>query len=159
MGAPMALAGTGMPRQSLRLLVVDDEPDTVATLKAILEDEGHSVATAGSVLAALRHLREERPDAIVADINMPDLSGYELGREARRIYGALAPMLIAISGVWKGQTDRMLAQLAGFQFFLEKPCEPKVLLSLLSPLKRQEARPSVSLTEITAPIEPEPGDL
>ncbi len=144
-------------RDSLRLLVVDDELDTVATLKEVLHDEGHSVATAHSVPAALRVLGEERPDAVIADINMPGASGYELGREVRRIYGDQGPMLIAISGVWKGQTDRMLAEPAGFQFFLEKPCEPRVLLSLLAPLKRREPPPAVSLTEITLPVDPRRG--
>jgi CheY-like chemotaxis protein len=131
------------PRQSLRLLVVDDEPDTVATLKAVLEDEGHSVVTASAVPPALKILREERPDAVIADIHMPGLSGYELGRQVQRIYGAEGPMLIAISGIWKGQTDRMLAQLAGFEFFLEKPCDPRVVISLLAPIKRQPPKPWV----------------
>jgi len=143
-------------RDALRVLLVDDEPDTVATLKEILQDEGYGVATAGGVPAALRTLREERPDAVIADISMPELSGYELGREVRRIFGKQAPMLIAISGVWKGQTDRMLAELAGFQFFLEKPCEPRVVISLLAPLKEHQPEPPVSFTEVTAP---ETGDL
>jgi CheY-like chemotaxis protein len=145
-------------RESLRLLVVDDEPDTVATLSAVLQDEGHSVAGAASVPAALRLIAQEKPDAIIADINMPGVSGYELAREVHRIFGHEAPMMIAISGVWKGQTDRMLSNLSGYRFFLEKPCDPKVVLSLLSPLKRQEAKPSVSLTEDTVPVEPLRGD-
>jgi CheY-like chemotaxis protein len=131
------------PRQSLRVLLVDDEPDTVATLKAVLEDEGHSIVTAPAVPQALQILREERPDAVIADIHMPGLSGYELGRQVQRIYGSEGPMLIAISGIWKGQTDRMLAQLAGFDFFLEKPCDPRVVISLLAPIKRQAPKPSV----------------
>lgn len=142
-------------RESLRLLVVDDEPDTVLTLSAVLKDEGHSVASAGSVPAALRLLAEERFDAIIADIHLPGVSGYELAREVHRIYGDQRPMLMAISGIWKGQTDRMLSELSGFQFFLEKPCDPQVVLSLLAPLKRREAMPAVSFTEPTL----EPGDL
>ena len=128
-------------RESLRLLVVDDEPDTVATLKAVLEDEGHSIATAGSTPAALRLLETEPFDAVIADIHLPGVSGYELAREVRRIFGDQAPMMIAISGIWKGQTDRMLSSLSGFEFFLEKPCDPRVVVGLLAPLKRRAAVP------------------
>jgi DNA-binding response OmpR family regulator len=145
-------------RESLFVLVVDDEPDTVATLTEILRDEGHRIVGAHSVPAALRHIAEERPDAVIADIHLPGVSGYELARELRRIYSDQVPMLIAVSGIWKGQTDRMLAELSGFQFFLEKPCDPRVVVSLLAPLKRREAPPVVSLTEVTAPVEP-PGGL
>lgn len=136
-------------RESLFILVVDDEPDTVATLSEILRDEGHRIVGAHSVPAALRHIAQERPDAIIADIHMPGLSGYVLAREVRRIFGEQPPMLIAISGVWKGQTDRMLSSLSGFEFFLEKPCDPRVVLGLLAPLKRREAPAAVSLVEKT----------
>ena len=142
-------------RESLRLLVVDDEPDTVATLTAVLEEEGHTVVTAYTVPAALRRIAEELPDAVVADIHMPGLSGYELAREVRRMYGDQSPMLIAISGIWKGQTDRMLSTLSGFDFFLEKPCDPRVVVSLLAPLKRRQPPAAVSLVEKTIV----PGDV
>jgi CheY-like chemotaxis protein len=133
----------------LRLVIADDEPDTVLTLSAILSDEGHSVVAAHNGPAAIMELRRGAVDALIVDINMPGISGYEVAREARRIYGDLAPMLIAISGRWTGQTDRMLSELAGFHHFLEKPCDPKVVLSLLAPLKRRPPRPPVSLLDDT----------
>jgi len=138
-----------LPGRSLRLVIVDDEPDTVLTLSAILADEGHSVVAAHNGQAAIMEIRRVAPDALIVDISMPGISGYEVAREARRIFGDLAPMLIAISGKWTGQTDRMLSKLAGFHHFLEKPCDPKVLLSLLAPLKRRPPRPPVSLLDDT----------
>jgi hypothetical protein len=51
------------------------------------------------------------------------------------MYEAAPPMMIAISGKWVGQTDRMLADLAGFKHFLRKPCDPRTLLELLEPLR------------------------
>jgi DNA-binding response OmpR family regulator len=135
--------------RSLRIIVADDERDTVATLSAILADEGHIVVEAFSAVQALREIAERPADVVIVDISMPGVSGYEVAREVRRIYGGLEPLLIAISGKWTGQTDRMLSKLAGFNYFLEKPCEPKVLISLLAPLKRQAPRPSVSLVDDT----------
>ena len=64
---------------------------------------------------------------------MPGMSGYTVAREVRAIY-LVPPLLICISGKWLGQTDRMLADLAGFNHFMQKPCDPRVLLALLEPL-------------------------
>ncbi len=81
--------------RSLHLLIVDDEHDTVATLSAILQDEGHSVSGAPNGVAALAEIRKTPPDAVIADINMPGVSGYDVAREVRRLYGEAAPMLVA----------------------------------------------------------------
>ncbi len=64
------------------------------------------------------------------------MSGYTVAREAREMFEASPPLLIAISGKWIGQTDKMLATLAGFDHFLQKPCDPHVLIGLLEPLRR-----------------------
>src|SRR5258708_39954302 len=101
-----------LPGRSLRLVIVDDEPDTVLTLSAILVDEGHSVVAAHNGQAAIMEIRKGVPDALIVDISMPGISGYEGAREARRIFGDLAPMLIAMSGKWTCQTDRMVWKLA-----------------------------------------------
>jgi CheY-like chemotaxis protein len=140
-----------VPDRPLRIVLADDERDTVMTLAAVLADEGHIVVEAFSATEALRAIRKEAPDALIVDISMPGASGYEVAREVRRIFGNLAPMLIAISGKWTGQTDVMLSKLAGFHYFLEKPCDPKVVLSLLAPLKRKPPRQAVSLVEETIP--------
>ena len=72
---------------------------------------------------------------IMPSIDMPGVSGYSVAREVRSIYDFSPPLLIAISGKWVGQTDRMLADLAGFSHFLQKPCDPRVLLQILEPLR------------------------
>lgn len=128
-------------RRSLFLLVADDERDTVETLCAILVDEGHSVVGLYKPTEVLPQLRSRKPDAIVLDIDMPGLSGYTLAREIRQLFGDGAPLLIAISGKWLGQSDRMLADLAGFNHFLQKPCDPAELLKLLDPLMKRQAAP------------------
>jgi len=122
----------------LRLVIADDEPDTVTSLMAILCDEGHSVFGAHRGGEVLPTVRLERPDAVILDIDMPGISGYAVARAIREMFAdsPACPLLIAISGKWVGQTDQMLAELSGFHYFLRKPCEPSRLLELLAPLTK-----------------------
>ena len=135
--------------RKLRIVIADDEPDTVRTLSQILMDEGHDVVGVGTAAAAIKEIRNQVPDAVLVDISMPGASGYEVAREARRLYGDLAPLMVAISGKWKGQTDRMLVRLAGFNDFLEKPCDPKAIISLLADLRQRPAKPPVNFADDT----------
>jgi CheY-like chemotaxis protein len=82
----------------------------------------------------IAHARTHRPDVVIVDIDMPGMSGYSVAREMRAMFEASPPLLIAVSGKWVGQTDRMLAELAGFDHFLQKPCDPQALLRLIEPL-------------------------
>jgi DNA-binding response OmpR family regulator len=129
-------AATRSPARRLRLVIADDEPDTVASLMAILCDEGHSVFGAHRGGEVLSTVRLERPDAVLLDIDMPGISGYAVARAIREMFAdsPACPLLVAISGKWVGKTDQMLAELSGFHHFLRKPCEPSRLLELLAPL-------------------------
>jgi len=141
MGA-LARANEVMARRSLRLIIADDERDTVLTLSALLDHEGHSVVGVHSAPAVMRQVRKELPDAVIVDIAMPGPSGYAVAREIRELRGERSgPLLIAISGRWTGQTDRMLAELAGFDHFIAKPCDIASLLRLLEPLTKQARLP------------------
>ncbi|HTG96640.1 MAG TPA: response regulator [Burkholderiales bacterium] len=117
--------------RSLRILVADDEPDSVAALKLLLNDEGHDVVGLSKGAEVLRMIEEFKPDAVVLDIAMPDLSGYEIAKEIRKRYGVITPLLIAITGRYKQASDRMLGQIVGFDHYLLKPYEPNELLALL----------------------------
>lgn len=128
-------------RRTLHLLIADDERDTVQTLGTILSDEGHDVIGAYKGPAVIAQARTRKPDALILDIDMPGMSGYSVAREIRSMFEQSPPLLIAISGKWVGQTDRMLADLAGFTHFLQKPCDPQVLLQLLEPLRQLPAFP------------------
>jgi CheY-like chemotaxis protein len=119
----------------LSIIVADDERDTVDTLTAILVDEGHSVFGAYKGSEVVAQARRQKPDALILDIDMPGMSGYSVAREIRAMFDPWPPLLVAISGKWVGQTDKMLADLAGFTHFLRKPCDPDALLRLLEPLR------------------------
>jgi CheY-like chemotaxis protein len=128
------MTGRDARSRSPHLIIADDEPDTVRTLAAIFRDEGFQVTEASKGPEVIAFARVEKPDALILDIDMPGMSGYTVAREIRQMYEQAPPLLISISGKWVGQTDRMLADLAGFNHFLQKPCDPQVLLKLLEPL-------------------------
>jgi len=117
--------------RSLRIIVADDEPDSVTALKLLLNDEGHDVIGLGKGADVMRTIEEFRPHAVVLDIAMPDLSGYEVAKEIRKRYGQITPLLIAITGRYKQASDKMLGQIVGFDHYLLKPYQPNELLALL----------------------------
>ena len=117
--------------QRLRVLVADDEHDTVLTLMELLREEGHEtrgVYQGTDVMAAMDAFD---PDAVLLDISMPGMSGWEVARAIRAEYGEKRPLLIAISGVYKLAADQILGKLAGFNHYIAKPYDPSVLLALL----------------------------
>jgi DNA-binding response OmpR family regulator len=118
----------------LRVLVADDDRDTVLTLMMVLRDEGHDVRGVYRGSDVLIAVNAFDPDAVLLDINMPGLSGYEVARLIRSKYGDSRPLLIAISGVYKQGADRVLAEIAGFNHHIAKPYDTGSLLTLLAPL-------------------------
>ena len=117
--------------RSLRILIADDEPDSVTALKLLLNDEGHDVIGLSKGADVMRKIEEFKPEVVVLDIAMPDVSGYELAKEIRKRYGQITPLLIAITGRYKQASDRMLGQIVGFDHYLLKPYEPNELIALL----------------------------
>jgi DNA-binding response OmpR family regulator len=135
--------GRAAPR-ALRVVIADDDRDTATTLALILRDEGHEVHAVLRGDEVAEACRLMRPDAVIADINMPGMSGYAVAQELRQRHGPLAPLLIAISGVWTQAADRSMGRTAGFDHYLLKPCDPRELLPLLEPLRRSGAADAAS---------------
>ena len=134
--SPLHAASEGAARRAvkgkLRVLIADDDRDMVATLAAILNDEGHTVREAYRGTEVLRLIEQFDPDVALVDIGMPGMSGYDVAREVRETHDK-RPMLIAITG-WKKPSDRILARLVGFDHHLPKPFEARDLLNLLDPV-------------------------
>ena len=126
-------------RRRLRILIADDERDQVTTLAAILNDEGHEVREVYRGSEVLRMIADFSPDVALIDIGMPGMTGYDVAREVRGHYGKEGPLLIAVTG-WKKASDRILAQIAGFDHHLGKPFESQRLLDLLEPLAAGSTR-------------------
>ena len=104
-----------------RVLIADDNPDALLTLEALLDSEGYDVRSVNKGSDVLPALREFHPHAVVLDIKMPGLSGYEVARRIHGRYGEARPRLIALSGHHRQESDRLLAQVVGFDHHLLKP--------------------------------------
>ncbi|HYL87308.1 MAG TPA: response regulator [Burkholderiales bacterium] len=118
---------------SLRIVVADDERDTVDTLAALLRDAGHTVYTVYSGKDVLPTVRVARPDAVIVDIVISGVSGFAVAQEIRHSFTDLRrPLMIGISGKWNESPDRLIARQVGFDHYLHKPCDPNEVLKLLA---------------------------
>jgi DNA-binding response OmpR family regulator len=127
-------------QRPLRVLVADDDRETVEALDALLQAQGHVVHSVYNGKDVLPAARVFRPDAIVLDIAMPEMSGYAVAQAIRQSFTDLRrPLLIALSGVWKQFADRQVAQQVGFDHYLVKPANPALLLAILDSLHRPNA--------------------
>jgi len=128
----------------LKILVVDDEPDTRRLLKALLELYGAEVVLADSGNSAIREFSYYQPQVLITDISLADFDGFELLKKIRaqeRVTGSRAASIpaIAISG-YGGEMRRKQALLAGFFEYLTKPCNPGQLLATMSSISRRKQR-------------------
>lgn len=114
-----------------RLLVADDNRDAATTLAAVLEMTGYEVVTAYSGAEALEVGARSHPQAVLLDIGMPGMSGYEAARRIRLEAWGRRAVLIAVSG-WGQDEDKRKAQAVGFDHHLTKPVDPDVIEALLS---------------------------
>ncbi len=139
MVADKYLAAEGYERahatRALRVLVVEDDRDTVLSLLLLLRSEGYDVKGVGSAKEMWESMGEYEPDVVLIDIGLPDRNGYEIARNLRRLYGedGARPTLIAVTA-WNKGSDKILAQIAGFDHHVGKPYEANELLVLLRPL-------------------------
>ena len=124
-GAVSAPLGTRPPAPSprpepvapLRLLLVDDHPNTLQSLHLLLQARGHRVATAASVAEALAAAAAERFDLVISDLGLPDGTGTELMEQLRAAYGLRG---VALSG-YGLEEDLARSRKAGFVAHLVKP--------------------------------------
>ncbi|MGH8289713.1 MAG: hybrid sensor histidine kinase/response regulator [Steroidobacteraceae bacterium] len=132
-------ARTSPQTPPLRVLVADDNWDSTASCAALLESCGHQVSVAHSGREAFELACNLRPDALVLDIGMPELNGYQVAQRIRGTGWGRVATLIAITG-WGQQQDKRRALEAGFDHHLTKPIDPNTLEGLL---QRVAAHPPV----------------
>src|SRR5688572_4623079 len=122
-------------QQPLRVLIADDDRDGSLTLATLLELEGYEVRTAHGGEEALDVARTFKPHVVLLDIGMPKVTGYDAARRLRQRYGQECPALIAVTA-WKQASDKILANLAGFDHHVAKPYDPNELIRLLAKTQR-----------------------
>lgn len=126
-----------MEARPLRVLVADDNRDTVMMLGILLRSEGMIVrlTTKGAEVQAA--VGEFRPDAVLLDIGMPDRSGLQVALDLSREYGPRCPVLIAVTGHSSDAAKRLTAK-TGFRHHVDKPYDPDALLRLVASVEPSE---------------------
>jgi DNA-binding response OmpR family regulator len=110
-----------------RVLVVDDDHDYVDILRVQLERRGFTVMTAGGGAEALERLQQQKPDVVLLDVMMPDVSGFDVLQRIRETPATASLPVILISA--KGDEDDMMAGYQyGADYYITKPCTPTQLL-------------------------------
>jgi len=119
--------------RALRIIVADDNRDAAVSLAVILRDEGHEVLEVYRGDAVLELAASFRPDALILDIGMPGLTGFEIAHALRRELRHACPLLIAVTA-WNHPAARAMGRLSGFNYYLTKPCSTDELLEIISSL-------------------------
>lgn len=119
----------------VHVLVVDDSPDALMLLRAVLKRYGAEVFTAASVAEAMQVLAQQDPDVIVSDISMPDETGFDLLRKVKAIeVERRRPYPVAALTAHARKEEREVALLAGFHAYIAKPFDQKALIQTLEQL-------------------------
>jgi two-component system CheB/CheR fusion protein len=126
-----------MPTQPLRVLIVDDNRDTVRILDLLVKAQGHEVSVAYSGQEALQIAYNWLPDVVLLDIAMPGMDGFQVAKQMREQQGCKETCLVAITG-YGDQVYFLKSKQAGFDFYFVKPVDPDIITMLLSNLARRK---------------------
>ena len=119
------------PTTVLRVLVVDDHADGATSMCRLLRALGHDAREASDGLAGVEAAAEFRPHAVLVDIGMPKLDGYDVARALRAEPWGKNMLIVAVTG-WGQASDKQRAMEAGFDHHLTKPVVIKDLTRVLS---------------------------
>jgi adenylate cyclase len=141
-----------------RILVVDDTPDNVTLLRDLLGMKGYSVDTATNGTAALHSIATQRPDLVLLDIIMPDMSGYDVCRAIRARSDTQGLPVVLVTSLDASQ-ERIKGLDAGADDFITKPINQGELLARVRSLLRIRSlydtveRQAAALQEANATLE------
>jgi len=127
-----------------RILLVDDEPNILATVAPLLRGRGYDVVSAMNGRAALDTFERESPDLLVLDLGLPDMNGIDVCRQIRQTSGA--PILVLSARGAEG--DKVKALDAGADDYVTKPFGAEELLARIRAALRRVEAPSASAEPI-----------
>ena len=119
-----------LPLKGLRVLVVDDEPDSREFVSFVIEQAGAEIKEVASAGEALAVITQYQPDILVSDIGMPEEDGYSLIRKVRSLEPVKDIPAIAVTA-YAREEDSQEAISAGFQIHISKPVEPEELVNAI----------------------------
>jgi CheY-like chemotaxis protein len=112
-----------------RVLIVDDDDDSRAVMRLLLETDSHEVHEAADGVSAVAMADTLKPDVALIDVGLPRLDGYEVAERIRRLAGP-SIRLVAVTG-YGGEEDRARASAAGFDLYLLKPADPDTVRAVV----------------------------
>jgi two-component system cell cycle response regulator DivK len=111
-----------MPDKRLRVLYIEDNPDNRLLVQRILVAEGYDVIVASNGPEGLKKAQAEKPNAVLVDINMPDVDGYTVTARLREMaHLSRVPIVAITANVMKGDREKTLA--AGCDGYIQKPID------------------------------------
>ena len=125
-----------MDISSIKILVVDDDPDIVEILKYNLKNSGYSVKSSGNGFEAIKKAKKFIPDIILMDVMMPEMSGIEACEEIKNIDKLSQAIIIFLSARSEDYTQ-ISAYDAGADDYISKPVKPKILLKKISNIAKK----------------------
>ncbi|WP_206757501.1 MULTISPECIES: PAS domain S-box protein, partial [unclassified Leptolyngbya] len=133
-----ALPMSDLNLQGANVLVVDDEVDNLELVQFILEQAGATIIAASLATEALDQVRQLKPHLIVADIGMPEVDGYTLIQQVRKLLPEEGEQIPAIAlAAYASEVNQQQALAVGFQRHLAKPVDPDALVQAISELLHQ----------------------
>jgi len=126
-------------RPCLRVLMVDDNVDTVTTLAMLVKEFGHEVRTAHDGSAVLEAALDFRPNMVLLDIGLPGLNGFEVAKQLRQQPALQNAVLVAMTGYGR-EVDHQRSQEAGFDHYLVKPGDFGKVLQILAAVSASPSR-------------------
>jgi PAS domain S-box-containing protein len=124
--------------RGIRVLAIDDEADALNLLRVVLETAGADVTTTSAPRQALDMIEESQPDAVVVDLGMPEIDGYEVIRRIRHSANAAVRSIPAAAlTAFARSDDRTKALRSGFEMHLAKPVDPGELVASVLTLVRR----------------------
>src|SRR5258706_15003428 len=115
----------------LRIVIADGDRKAVRSIAAVLRDAGHETRGVYHGLDVVAAVGSFAADMLLVDVGITGMTGYAIARALRQRYGSALPTLIAASA-GNDPTERLLAELAGFEHHLSKPYEAESLLGLFA---------------------------
>lgn len=134
---------------ALRVLLVDDNVDTVRTLSMLVQGCGHDVRTAYDGPAVLEAALDFRPHIVLLDIGLPGMNGFEVAKRIREQPALQGTVLVAMTGYGQ-ESDRQRSKEAGFDHHLVKPTDFTLLLQIMATVTVAPAGPEGSAGPVGA---------